>query len=591
MAKANRYRNDSSADPAELFAADQSLGPFFEAIAAQLVDSGKSLVLTDKTGTELLLATESEWKCFFSQYLKTPSPLETDRAWAERLYQHLGIPFGSFVRLIEDMAAVADGNCLFRLTNGSKVAELLRLYERDETYAVPLESLREDALILNEDEPWSAPIEPGSKINFEVEIDPAIYPRFIMAAPEMVFGRDRDEVEGHADFEPSDTAWELFPKHATVHAWIPLDLEELPDRFWENAASMDLVGLYNWPLHLEKDPEEDTGYHFNREDFLDAYLDSESGVLSTQSLSVRARLRHEQMRGLVQIRADKGTSVETGRIVREEWERRIQQGYFGDDLPSMQRLVEIAQYGWVGGGPMPELRKLLKRLVDSGAHNPSRFLRLRPDHLVFQERRRTNLQIDTIDVVRERLRKAREYAAAQDPLPTALRVFIEKVAAQLTAMESARDVLARYGFRRMIAGEAILISQDKWCAYEPGAYARDEWPQTFDGKGLRGRGIRLEAELDQNSSDQLQITLTALDEEIKKGTGDLDALKRDRETIRVLQNGLFNDVSTTVAIQKGRLLGAGLVEIQGMPYSKSTAAQEMIASGQGGFRRGHRYWI
>ncbi|PTQ10028.1 hypothetical protein CLG96_12860 [Sphingomonas oleivorans] len=576
----------------EIFAADQGLGPYFERCADTLFSRNIVLLLTAKPGIDLELGSAEDWQEFETRYLRSGNTGETDRARAEMLADTLGIAFGNFVRLLDDIVAstLSAVRCDLRML--SPAAQLLRLYEPGEAYALIPASAGEDAFIKpRRGWPWKAPLAVGTDNEAELAVTPALFPRFILNVPEPLFGRDREEFEAHADFEPDATSWAQFRNLATVQPWIKLDLAGLSGNFWEDEERVALVLRFRNPLHLETDPTENPPYHFNRENFLDAYLDSEDRVLMRGKLSLRARVRQEQRRALVQFREDRPDLSAGGRIVRSEWERRIQSEYFGDTMPSLDQLSAIARFGYTGGAPLPEARRLLQKLIDLGLHDRRNNLYLTHDLTIYQERRRTNLQLDTLLDVRQRLANWEQLAGTMNPVPPNLDRLITHVRAQVSRLTDVAAILVKYGFRRMISAEAILISQDRWCVYEPGAYAAGQWPTGFDQPGERGRGIRIEAELDQNSSDQVQLSIEAIQALIDQGTGDIPALIREKGIVKAFQDDLLADVKSTVELQRDRLAGSGYTEISGMPFSKNAVAQAFIAHGQGGFRRGHRYWI
>lgn len=593
MALANRYRSVSTKiNPSELFLADQRLGGFFDEVAKALVSRRVSITFSGVSGGEIRLFNETEWQTFITAHLKSSDQSVTDRAHAERLFDNIGIALGNFVRLLEDLSVsgLSSIHCDFK--QNSDLASLVNLYSKDEIYALIPDSAGEDAFIKpRRDWPWRTRIAADKEEFLELEITPAMYPRFVLNAPEILFGRDREEFEAHADFEPNETSWNLFPQKADVETWIPLDLTHLPEKFWENKVRMDVIHRFVNPLHLEVDQRESPPYHINRETFLDVYLDTEDRTLTQGRLSLRARVRQEQARALVQYREELPNLSPDGWVVRREWERRIQGDYFGDKMTSLEDLVSIAQFGWHGGAPMPEARRLMQRLIDLGLHTRTKNLRVVPDLIIFQKRRRTNLQLDSIDEVKTRLASVSAMAATLNPIPPALQDYVNLIRIQLGKMENVSAILVKYGFRRMIQGEAILISQDRWAVFEPGAYAHGEWPTEFGDKGQRGRGIRLEAELDQNSSDQLQLTTLAIQKLIEAGVGDIQKFEQELKIVRDFQEGLFQDVKTTVKLQKEKLLAAGFSEIKDLPYAKSLTGQTMIREGQGFFRRGHRYWL
>ena len=589
---ADRDRSSASVPFGEIFTPNQGIGPYFQRCFDMLVSRNIALLLTAKPDVDLELGSAEDWQKFETTYLRAGNALETDRARAEMLADTLGIAFGNFVRVLDDIVASTLSAVRCDLRMPSPAAQLLRLYEPGEAYALIPTSAGEDAFIKpRRGWPWKAQLAAGAANEAELAITPALFPRFILNVPEPLFGRDREEFEAHADFEPDAASWAQFRNLATVQPWIKLDLADLYGNFWEDEERVALVLRFRNPLHLETDPTENPPYHFNRENFLDAYLDSEDRVLTRGKLSLRARVRQEQRRALVQFREDRPDLSAGGRIVRSEWERRIQSEYFGDTMPSLEQLSAIARFGYTGGAPLPEARRLLQKLVDLGLHDRRKNLYLTHDLTIFQERRRTNLQLDVLQDVRQRLADWEQLAATMDPVPPNLDRLIAHVRAQVSRLTDVAAILVKYGFRRMISAEAVLISQDRWCVYEPGAYGVGQWPTGFDQPGERGRGIRIEAELDQNSSDQVQLSIEAIQALIDQGAGDIPALIREKEIVKAFQDDLLADVKSTVELQRDRLIGAGYTEISGMPFSKNAVAQTFIAQGQGGFRRGHRYWV
>lgn len=575
-----------------LFGSKQELGPFLPGCAASLVARQVALLFSHRNGSETSLRTSQEWEAFFAAYMRGSGTV-TDRARAESLVDNFGIPLGNLIRLLDDLACSSLKAVTCDLRRESRASLMLGLYGEESRFGLIPSTAGEDAFIRpRRDWPWRAPL--GSATDsavLELDITPAYFPRFVLNASDLLFGRDREEFEAHSDFEPTDQAWADFNKYAVVQPWIPLDLRKLEPGFWEDADRMDLLFLFSNPLHLEIDEDEDPPYHFNREDFCDIYLETEDRVLTRGGLSLRGRVREEQGRALVQFREERSVPGEGGRIVRQEWERRIQRDYFGDDMPSLDRLAEIARFGFASGAPLPEAKRLLERLIEKKLHDRRENLYLVKDQIIYQKRRRTNLQLDKVEDVKKRIARLEEISASLPSVPLVLQRFIEHVRGQLSRLEEAARILVKYAFRRMISGEAILISQDRWATYEPGAFPPETWPADFGLESERGRGIRVEAELDQNASDQVELSILAIEELIKDGKGNPIELEKERKVLKAFQESLFLDVKTTVQVQTERLRAAGFKEIQGQATSKALVGQSMIAQGQGGFRRGHRYWI
>ncbi|MEW8230203.1 MAG: hypothetical protein AB2745_07755 [Candidatus Thiodiazotropha endolucinida] len=595
MAISSRYRVNTSKNPSSLFKKNQSLGSYFDDTVEEIVDKKRSITLSAKDNQKIILKTMKDWKAFKKKYLKSDDKLKTDRECCELLKSTLGIPFANFVRFIESVNSAPKKEKKFVCERESDLANTLGLYGDEAIYGRPPESEEVAALTeTEEDVQWGSPIHPNSKHMFTLPVSKAILPRIVLSSPDLFFGRDREEIEAHFDFNPTGKSWKKFKDGAVIDIWIPLDFENLPDEFWEDADRRRLFEMYSLPLHLEKDPEEDQGYEETRRKFLDVYLDTEDGILQSNDLSLRSRIRFERKRGLIQMKEEKGNNPQTRKPVREKWERRFNEGYLGDSQPSMDRMVSFCQYGFACGAPMSEIKKLLKKLMDKQAHDGESFLHLRADHLIAQDRYRTHLRLDSTDTLSERLDEMEKIASGLRYVPKALTFYINKTKQQLEFLQNCTPIMEKYGFSRMVEGEAIIISRDRWVVIEPGAYSQGEWPDNgslMKHKGIRGRGLRAEVELDSWTSDPIEHVLKAINKRIEDGDGDLEELTREKLVIEKLQSMLLEDVHKTATLQKEHYIKLGLKVAETTFSSKSEAAQQFIAQGQGGFRRGHRYWI
>ena len=119
---------------------------------------------------------------------------------------------------------------------------------------------------------------------------------------------------------------------------------------------------------------------------------------------------------------------------------------------------------------------------------------------------------------------------------------------------------------------------------------RGELDAGADGR-FRGRGLRVETELDSFTSDPFQDALERIDELLKGDPPNQAELTADRVIISAVYDALIADVATTARLMGRRMEDAGLEQVIDPPASKSVAAMTLIADSQGGFRHGHRYWV
>ncbi len=568
MISVNRIRDNVTPEH-PLFEDDQGLGPFLPSLFQQIVNNGIRLVLTDHAGQPFNLVTQGDWNELLARYLTSSQAPTTDRVVAESLESSLGISFTNFVRMMDDIANAPERNVTVNLTRESAGARLLQLYDPGDSY------------LWNALEGADAPIASGASTRFRATAGRQIS-RQILAAPSDIRGRNRLEVEAHANFQYTVAAEDLFGSLSGNVLWQGLDLRDLNGNFWDDAQRMQLVLQFRMPVHLETRPG--GGYQDATSPFLDAYLDTEEALLANHSLSLRARKRPDQNeRGLIQMKQE--YPRQDGRPVREKWERR-----YTINAPEMNTLVEQAATGLdSNGSDMPELRKLYEKLSNGGGLSPDGLLRLRPEHFIVQRRRRTHLRLDDLDTVGDRVEFLRQVASSQNPPAAALIDFLRHVEKQWLLMQDADRIFAARGMD-MPFGEAVIVSHDRWSVFEPGAYATNDWPTRLNGPGLRGKGLRVEAELDAWTSEPISDALALIDEALALDPTNSD-LQRDRQVMLEFQTSLFDDVSRTVDMKRQIMLDAGLVLLTAVPVDKSDAAREMIRMGQEGFRQGHRFWV
>ena len=239
---------------------------------------------------------------------------------------------------------------------------------------------------------------------------------------------------------------------------------------------------------------------------------------------------------------------------------------------------------------MPELKKLFGILVEKSAIRADGELALRVDHIIVQERTRSRLLLVELKKLIER-RDELSLLAMRPGVHPNIHRYLTHVQAQVKAYEACNGALARHTRDKdELGGECVLMSWDRWATHEPGAVGPGKWPEGLEGPGVRGRGLRTETELDAWTTQPIDEALRNIEEKLKGGKEDRTELEKDRAAILSWLTQLLRDVKLTEEVMANAMLTAGLSKIESSSLSKSQMAVAMLAQGQGGFRRGHRFW-
>lgn len=589
IATANRDRDffQKGKPISPLFEHDQSLGGWFDQVVEAVLAAGKRVRLSKPDETTIDLQGKDDWDLFFNTYLRAPDATMTDRAFSERLGETLGISLPNLVMFLDDVAVSPSEDKVFDATRNGEVAKAVTLYSAESTYA----NWTKYSDLYNE-RPLRALLDPATGRYMNVALVPAIHGRIMDETQGGVFGLDRMEVEAHTDFVYSPAADEMFKRAVSNGPWHGLDLDALDEVDWADDGRVRLLLSYRAPVHLEKrirDGRPD--YRLRDQPFKEIYLETDDGLLAQHSLSLRVRIRPAQDRGLIQMKLELPPNPVTGLPVREKWERRLRGStYLGDlDLPIGQ-LLNMTRFGFIVGVGMPELKKLYGILVAAGALPANGELALRPDHVIYQQRLRARLEHDSLEKTKQRRDRLREMAARPAPHPNLLS-FIDHVEAQVRAFEACDQALLRHTKEQdQLEGECVLMSWDRWATYEPGGATFGTVPEGLEEPGLRGRGLRAETELDAWTTQPIDEALETIAKKRAGGLEDPAQLDRDEAAIKFWQSELWHDVRLTAEMMRQSMEAAGLQPSADPPSSKSEQAVRMIASGQDGFRRGHRYW-
>ena len=583
MATANRTRDSFlNNDTSSLFRSDQSLGRWFSEAVDLIAQKNKRILITDRDGNTLSLKKRREWRQFIDKYF-SDNEGETARRRSENLSETLGITFVCFICFLDDVLVTPDDEDEFDATKNSALADLVNLYDLDGRYAhwVDWNAFYSDRIP-------SEPINSGSEKTMRLGLIPSIDPSIMEETTGGIFGRDREEVEAQKDFISSKESRRLFQENTGTELWEPLDIEDLESIDWTDDSIIDRILEFQAPVHPEK--LENGGYADRNEPFLEMYLDTEDGLLEKNDLSLRARIRPEQDRGLIQMKLELEPNPTTGHPVREKWERRLRGPTFLGDIPAdLSQMIYFAQFGHAVGSGMPEIKKLYELLKSKGALSDKEPLVLREDHIIFQRRRRGRLRLDSIDILTQRLEQLRNLSAEPNAHNN-LKKLLDHVVEQHRIYKAAADAISIHTPDNQLGGEAVILSADRWSVFEPGAWKKGEFPGRLSGPGRRGRGLRFETELDASTSEVFAEALTIIEKKLNEG-GDSQELNKHKAAIKAWRAKLWQDVTKAAELMSEKLESVGITRIENPLPSKSLQASAMIRQGQEGFRRGHRFWV
>ncbi|MEZ0274379.1 MAG: hypothetical protein ACAH88_05695 [Roseimicrobium sp.] len=493
----------------------------------------------------------------------------------------------NLIMLLDDIAVSPPEYKAFEATKGSELDKAVNLYGGGSTYA----DWTKFSDLYN-DKPLRAELDPAAKQFLDVALRPAIHGSIMEQTQSAIFGLDRMEVEANYDFVYSKEADTTFEKTVSNAPWHGLDLDELEKAEWSDEARVNLLLSYKGPLHLEKRIRNDKpDYRLRNQPFMEIYMETDDGLLASHALSLRARLRPEQDRGLIQMKLELPPNEVTKLPVRQKWERRFRGTTYLADLDyTIDQLLVMTRFGFIAGIGMPELKKLFDILVSKGALAADGELTLRPDHVIYQQRMRARLEHDTLDVVKARLALLSTMASEEGVHPNLVR-FLKHVEAQAHAFEACEAAITRHTKdNETLGGECVIISWDRWSAYEPGAAKFGTVPDGLNKPGIRGRGLRVETELDAWTTQPIDEALETIAKKRAEGQEDPAQLDLDEKAIKYWQLALWQDVKLTCDMMLRDMESAGVPVSTETPSSKSEQAVRMMAEGQEGFRRGHRYW-
>ncbi|MCK6544763.1 hypothetical protein L6R52_02765 [Myxococcota bacterium] len=563
-----------AAGPLPLFEADGRLGGYLPAAAKKLADQEIAVRLVDAgANTEHVLRTADDWARFFEAH--APNHAAT-KGWNDKF----GISFRGFVNVLDDVAMSDDRGILVDLEQASPLAVGLSLASDKDSYALKLP--KGAAIDL------TGPV--ASKANHvgAAAIGPDILAKPIKAD----WQRDRTEQESWADFKTGNGAQRIFRDNTG-----PAPFVKLHEPKWNDAEAMAVATQFHMPIHLEIDadvrvePGKLPEFQDRSEMFREIYLKDPDGVMDALKASVRVRIRFDKKkpdpndpnaaeefevrRVLVQAKEGREVDRQTGRSAVRKFEKRWDGANAKTEEAAMQALVT----GYDNGEILNVSAKLYQLAKDEGVLPEDGMLRLQPNVLVLQKRRRTHLQLDSLATVtarRDAVKKEHDaLVAANQPVDPALKTWLDKLDQQVASMTAMGATLKKYN-QWMPSGECMIVSADRYNVYDPAARAKMPF-DLDDTQGRIGSGLHIEAEWDTQSSDPFEKAQAEITKRLAANPANKAELEADLAAIEGYREVFRQDVAKTVEVMKQRLLDAGM-KLDPDKKSKEERASQFLAN-------------
>jgi hypothetical protein len=523
-------------------------GTYLQKAADKLVSQNISVVVSGPYNSKLTLATAADWKGFLEKNC-------ANKAQTDAFVKKTGITFSDFLNAIDDAAASDDKGLTLDLRPGSELSKALSLDTTDGDYG---KKLAKDATVALTGVNGATGTAQAVGVN--------VIGKEILATPiASDWQRDRTEMENWADFKNGNTERDLFKANTG-----PAPYAKLTAPRWDDPRAMELVNQFALPLHLEtkgNNPDGSVKFQDGYEMFRDTYYDDKSGALDKAGASVRARVRFDNNepftvnRVLVQAKEGRALSA-GGNSEVHKFEKRWE-GNYTDEEAAKQQLVTGKE---TGGNVLAVSAKLYKLASDKGTLPADGNLALEEKYTVLQKRRRTHLQLDSVNEVKSRRAGLQtemdSLKAANQPIPPAMEAFGKKLDEQIKFLTDAGAALSKYN-QYMPSGECFIVSADQYSVYDPTARKGKPPTDPGDDVGRIGRGpLHLEAEWDTASSDPFEKALKEVDKRLAAATtpADKTALEADKKAIEGFRATFQKDVQATVEVVKKQLLALDLKE-------------------------------
>jgi hypothetical protein len=549
---------------AQLFDDKGKAGTWVSKASEKLVASNNTVLLKKGT-TTVKLATADDWKKFIADNAGTK-----DKAAA--FAKNFGITFEDFCNVVDDLAASDDKGLTLNLSPKSNLSKALSLDKVEGNYASKMTA--ESTIKLGG--------VGGVKSEGKLVPTPVIGPDIIATPPDMGWDRNRVEQEAWADFKLGDGANKIF-KSTTGSAVF----DKLTKPKWDDPEAMALVDAFTMPLHLEQTtkPDGTTSSQDKDEMFRETYYDDSQKALSKAGASVRARVRFDDKEPFtvrrVLIQGKEGRAVDAaGNSAVHKFEKRFEGTYSADEKKANELLVSGKD---TDGKALGVAAILYQTAKDKGTLGPDKNLRLEPQSIVLQKRRRSHIQFENVGEVqgkRAALKTEMDaLKAANKPIPPAMQKYDDKLAAQEKFLTDTGALLQKYGQYMPSNTDGFILSADRYSVYDPQARGANPPNDVDDEAGRVGRGLHLEAEWDTASSDPFEKAMKAINEKLAATPAPANKaeLEADKAKLDAINKAILKDVATSVDLMRQKMEAAGL-KSDGRHVSKEERAAEFMQS-------------
>ncbi|MFT3713579.1 MAG: hypothetical protein QM817_38470 [Archangium sp.] len=533
-------------------------GSYLERVAEKCVAARNVLVLREGPRPRVISSHE-HWRNLLDAYASTAER-------ARRFVDVFGISFDDFCSVVDDVAASDEEGMTINLAPDGALAKALRLDSAQNDYLVGLLE--------------GAQLRVSGTGAMGVMATPSLGPDLLDAASKTDWERDRTEQETWADFVVSDVTSRLFARTNAAAAF-----EKLYQPRWQDAVAMALVERFTVPMHLEvveTRPDGTVRFQDRDEMFRETYFDDAACTLERASASVRVRVRFDDRAPFavrrVLIQGKEGRLLSAASSAVHKFEKR-----FEGTTVNEARAQTLLCTGKDDDGQPLKVAALLYRLAkERGTLPADGRIRLEPQFIVLQKRRRSHLQFDSVEAVRAR-RKALEveraaFLGAGRPWPAALEKFAQRLTRQESFLVDAAALLRKYGEQLASDTDGFILSADRYAIYDPDARATP--PNELDDVvGQVGRGLHLEAEWDAASSDPFEkARQTIATRTAAAPTPAARAeLVADAAKLNDIVRTYLADVATAVSVMREAMLAAGLA-LDDRHLSKEDRAWEAMAA-------------
>lgn len=545
---------------AQLFDASGKAGTYLSK-AAEKMTAQQNTLLLKKGSTTVKLATADDWKKFIADFAGTKEK-------TAEFTKNFGMTFDDFCNVVDDVAVSDDKGLVLNLSTRTNLAKALSLDKIEGNYGSKLAA----------DQVIKLGGEGGVRSDAKLVATPVITAD-ILTGLKTDWERDRTEQEAWADFKVKDGANKIFKDTKTMDVFAGLT-----DPKWDDPKAMELVNKFTMPMHLELTtrPDGTRAAQDKDEMFREVYFDDANKSLGKAGASVRARVRFDDNEPFtvrrVLIQGKEGRAVDAGgNSAVHKFEKRFEGTYSADEAKAQELLVNGKD---TDGKPLKVAAMLYQLAQDRGTLPIDKNLRLEPQSLVLQKRRRSHIQFESIsDVTAKQTKLNTEMTAlktAGTPVPPAMQAYADKLGAQLKFLTDAGDVLKKYGQYLPANTDGFILSADRYSVYDPAARTTPV-TDVDDETGRVGRGLHLEAEWDTASSDPFEkakdkITTALAATPAPANKAELEA---DLAKLKSISDAILKDVATSVELMKQKMDAAGL-KADDRHLSKEERASEFM---------------